>query len=108
MTNFTGTSLNEQIKKVLDENLEYTKAIYSETLKIKRYIFWGRVMSFVQILFIVVPIIIGIIYLPSLIGDFINSVNLSGVPMDQPNLNSGEFNIKNLLEQYKDVLNIYK
>lgn len=106
MTNFAGSSIDEQIKKLLEENIEYSKEIYHLSLKVKKYIFWGRMMSLIQLLFIIVPIILGIIYLPSLLGNFFGSLGgMSGM------LNSGDaggMDVNNLFDQYKQVLDIYK
>ena len=60
-------SLDEQLKKLLEENLEYSKAIYDSVQKTRQYIFWGQVMGFVKLLLIIIPIILAIIYLPPLI-----------------------------------------
>jgi hypothetical protein len=70
----------EEIKKLLEQNLQYSQEIYKQTKYIKSYVFWAQIFGVLKILIIVVPIVIGIIYLPTL---------LSG-----------------LLNQYKDVLGI--
>jgi len=105
MTNYAGASLDEQIKKLLEENLEYSRAVYSETLKIKRYILWGRVMSLLQLLIVLIPIILGIIYLPPLIQNFVGSFSVFGSGQDVPAASGG---LNSILDQYKEVLNIYK
>jgi len=57
MTNYQGAPLQEQVKKLLEENLAYSKEIYALAQKTKHYIFWGRIMSFISLLFVIVPII---------------------------------------------------
>jgi len=59
--------MDEEIKKLLEENLAYSKEIYRLTRKIKSYITFQKVMSIIYFLLIVVPIIIGVIYLPPLL-----------------------------------------
>mgnify|MGYP006995618917 CR=1 FL=1 len=104
MTNYAGASMDEQIKKLVQENLEYSREIYELNQKIKRYIFWGRIMSLIQLLFIIVPVILGIIYLPSLAGDFIqNFTGLNAIQGETPAADNGAINV--LLEQYKEYLN---
>lgn len=72
--------MDEEIKKLLEQNLELTKEIYVMTKKIKGYITFQKVMSLVYVTLIVVPIILSIIYLPPL--------------------------LKGVFDQYKDVLGI--
>ncbi|MFH1667699.1 MAG: hypothetical protein ABH884_01575 [Candidatus Komeilibacteria bacterium] len=104
MTNYAGASMEDQLKKLLQENLEYSKEIYEINQKVKRYIFWGRIISLVQLLFVIVPIILGIIYLPSLAGDFIqNFTGLNAIKGEVPSVDGGSLNI--LLDQYKELLN---
>ena len=62
--------MEDEIKKLLEKNLELTEEIYKMVKGIKKYIFWQKVFSFLKILIIVVPIIIGIIYLPPLLKRF--------------------------------------
>ncbi len=71
--NYAGASWNEQFKKLLEENLAYSKAIYDSILKIRRYIFWNYVINFVKLILIVIPIILAIIYLPPLIQQFFDT-----------------------------------
>ena len=52
MTNYQGAPLQEQVKKLLEENLAYSKEIYALAQKTKHYIFWGRIMSFISLLFV--------------------------------------------------------
>jgi len=61
--------MDEEIKKLLEQNLELTNQIYKQTKYIKNYVFWAQIGSILKILLIVVPIILGIIYLPPLIKD---------------------------------------
>mgnify|MGYP001576692753 CR=1 FL=1 len=72
--------MDEEIKKLLEQNLELTKEIYVMTKKIKGYITFQKVMSLVYLMLIVVPIILSIIYLPPL--------------------------LKGMFDKYKDVLGI--
>lgn len=63
---------DEEIKKLLEQNLEMTKEIYALTKKIKGYVNFQKIMSLVYLLLIVVPIILSIIYLPPLIKDLMS------------------------------------
>jgi len=72
--------MDEEIKKILEKNLKLTKEIHEMAKSIKSFMMWQRVFSFLKILIIVVPIVIGIIYLPPL--------------------------LKNVFEQYQGLLGI--
>ncbi len=73
----------EQIKKLLEQNLEYSKEIYRLTKKIKNYINFQKVMSIIYLLLIVVPIVLGIFYLPPLVkGIYSQYKDILGLPAD--------------------------
>jgi len=63
--------MDEEIKKILEENLKLTQEIHQMTKEIKNYINFQKVMSLIYILLIVVPIILGIIYLPPLLSNLL-------------------------------------
>ena len=65
--------MDEDIKKLLEENLKLTKEMHAMTKKIKSFIVWQQVMGIIKILLIAVPIIIGIIYLPPLLNELYSS-----------------------------------
>lgn len=84
--------MDEEIKKILEQNLALTKEIYVMTKKIKSYITFQKVMSLVYIMLIVVPIVLSIIYLPPLLkGLFKQYQEILGI---QP---SNSDSIQNLL-----------
>jgi hypothetical protein len=62
----TAEKQNE-MRDLLEENLKYTKEILKISQKTKKYLFWAQMMSWIKILLIAVPVILGIIYLPPLI-----------------------------------------
>lgn len=77
------TSEVEQIKKLLEQNLEYSKEIYQMTRKIKSYITFQKVMGVIYILLIIVPIILSIVFLPPLLeGVFNQYKDILGVGVD--------------------------
>ncbi|MFZ5390701.1 MAG: hypothetical protein ACOZAJ_00270 [Patescibacteria group bacterium] len=60
-----------ELKELLEENLRYARDIYRDTERIKRYIFWGQVFSFIKILIVVIPLVWGFLYIqPYLKGAF--------------------------------------
>ncbi len=70
----------DDIRELLEENLEKMEDLAKDVRYIKKYIFWAKVGGFLKILLIVLPIILGYLYL-------------------QPLLNSA-------LKQYEDLLGI--
>ena len=61
---------NEEIKQLLEQNLEYNKAIYEMAKKTKRYMLIVQIMGVLKILIIVVPLVLAFIYLPPLLKNF--------------------------------------
>ncbi|OIO16398.1 hypothetical protein COV56_00020 [Candidatus Kuenenbacteria bacterium CG11_big_fil_rev_8_21_14_0_20_37_9] len=59
------------IQAMLEEQKEILDEIYKETRKTRHYIMVGKIISFIYLLLIIVPIIFAIIYLPSLIKNAI-------------------------------------
>lgn len=65
----------EKIKKLLQENIKYSKEILKLSVKIRRYIFFAQIMTVIKIIIIVVPIILAFIYLPPYLEDLIEKLN---------------------------------
>jgi len=78
---------NEEIKQLLEKNLEYNMAIYEMAKKTKRYILISQIMGVVRILVFAVPLILALIYLPPLIKNYMapyqELLGNSGGIMDQ-------------------------
>lgn len=74
MTNYNAAPPDEQMKKLLEQNLAYSKQIYLMTKKMKNYMLIGKIMSIIYIILIVGPLILGVIYLPSLLNGFMGNI----------------------------------
>jgi len=61
------------IKELLEENLEYTEEIYKMVKKIRRQMLWQRVTGIIYLILILAPIFLAIIYLPSLLKQFLST-----------------------------------
>lgn len=57
----------ENIRSLVEKNLELTEKILELTEKLDRYRKWQQFFGILKILMIVIPIILGIIYLPALL-----------------------------------------
>jgi hypothetical protein len=95
--------MDEEIKKLLEENLAYSKEVYRLTRKIKNYITFQKIISLIWLILIVAPIILGIIYLPLLKSVFNQYKSLLGDEFGAgPSLESllkggmGNFNLNNI------------
>ncbi|MBU1038915.1 hypothetical protein KKC17_01620 [Patescibacteria group bacterium] len=95
-----------ELKELLEDNLRYAKDIYRDTERIKRYIFWGQVFSFIKILIVVIPLVWGFLYIqPYLKGAFdtygslFNLTANSGQTTDEANVNP------ELYKQYQQLQN---
>jgi len=47
---------------------ELLQKIYENTEKTRHYILWGRIMSFIYLIIILVPLILAVIYLPPIVN----------------------------------------
>jgi len=67
----SSTLLIEQ-NELLRHNLEVSQEILEKTDIIKNYVKWQKVWSTVRLLLILVPILIGFLYLPPLIKNYLD------------------------------------
>ena len=74
---------NNKIEKLLEKNIEMTEEVYQMTKKINKFVFWQKIFQTINILIIVVPIVLGIIYLPPLlkgvVGQYQKVLEIDGV-----------------------------
>ncbi len=83
---YTQTSHNNNnptdLRSLVEENQRLTKLVLSNTERIRKYIFWGRVMSFIYLVIIIAPIVFALIYLPPLfknaIAPYQDLLNVTG------------------------------
>ncbi len=75
--------MDEEIKQLLEKNLELTGEIHKMTKTIKNYVVFQRIMSLIYLLIIVIPIIIGFIYLPPILKNLFNQYQslMGGAPI---------------------------
>lgn len=86
-------SVNERLEALLEENLALSKNIYKSAEKTRHYILWGQILGWVKVLILVIPIIIGYIYLQPYIKDVFSTYQGlfggGGSESTQQNTNSG-------------------
>lgn len=98
MTNYNAAPPEEQMKKLLEQNLAYSKQIYLMTKKMKNYMLIGKIMSIIYIILIVGPLILGVIYLPSLLNGFMGNI-FPGAFNEQENVNGQPVGFEDLLKK---------
>lgn len=74
MVNYQGASLEEQVKNLLDENLNYAKENHRLLKKINNYMMLAKIMSIIYFILIVGPIVLGVLFLPSIFKNAINNI----------------------------------
>ncbi|MFH0891730.1 MAG: hypothetical protein V1867_03030 [Candidatus Falkowbacteria bacterium] len=57
----------ENIRELTEKNLEISEEILEKTKHINRFVTLSQIMSVIKLLLIVVPIVLGVLYLPSLL-----------------------------------------
>jgi len=67
------TSLEEH-NQLLRRNLEVSQEVLEKIEAIKVYIKWQKIWSTVRMLIIVIPIVVGFLYLPDFIKNYINYI----------------------------------
>ncbi len=97
-----ASSGQEDLKALLEENLKLNKQILANTEKTRRYIFMMNILGWLKTLVFVVPIILGIIFLPPLIRQSMQYIqeiqkNIPGAA----GLHAGGLDI---LKQYESLL----
>lgn len=55
--------MEEELKKLLEENLVYSKEIYKCARSTRRMLMFDQILSVVKIVIIVIPLIFGFLYL---------------------------------------------
>lgn len=60
---------SKDLQALLRENLEMTKEIRAMVRHINVYVAWQRIFGWLKLLLILIPVILGIIYLPPIFSD---------------------------------------
>jgi len=71
---------SKNLTELLQVNLERSEEILEISKDIKKYIRWQQIWGILRLLLIVIPLIIGFIYLPPLIMDAIESYKSVLIP----------------------------
>ena len=62
-----------ELKRLIEENMKYTKAAYVLADKTRKYIRWLELFAIVKFILILIPIVLAIIYLPPFIKNVLST-----------------------------------
>lgn len=71
LANFPGEPADDKLAVVLKQNQELIGELGKLTKKINQYLVFTQVMTIIKVVFIVVPLVLSIIYLPVLLKNFL-------------------------------------
>jgi hypothetical protein len=60
-----------ELKALVSQSLKNSEEALEKVRWIKKYLKWQQIMGFVNVLFILIPIILGLVYLPPLLKDYL-------------------------------------
>jgi len=60
---------SDSLKELVEKNIKWSQIIYEQNRKIKHRLTWMAVGSYLRLALFIVPLILGIIYLPPLLSD---------------------------------------
>jgi hypothetical protein len=67
-TSTTSDVTTRELKDLLVKSIKWSEAVYNQNTKILRHMRWASVMGTLRLIIILIPIILGIIYLPELLS----------------------------------------
>lgn len=73
----SAQNTDEALKNLLERNLALSQEILGLAKYAKSYIRWLKIFSWLKVLIIVIPIVLGIIYLPTALKEVLSSYGLS-------------------------------
>lgn len=63
----------ESVQELLEKNLKWSQIIYEQNRRINHKLMWSAVANWLRLLVIVIPIVLGILFLPPLVKQLMNS-----------------------------------
>ncbi|PLX26437.1 hypothetical protein C0581_04500 [Candidatus Parcubacteria bacterium] len=81
------TPVDSELKELIEKNIKWSQVIYNQNKKIKHRMTMMVIGSYLRLLLIVAPIILGIIYLPPLMSNlweqYSATLGLQGIPLTE-------------------------
>ncbi len=92
-------SEHAELKDLMIKSIKWSEAVYNQNKKIQRNMMWMSVAGFIRLFLILVPLIIGIIYLPPLLsGVWAQYQSVLGIGGGSVGIDT--HSVKTLLEQF--------
>jgi len=94
---------NSELRSLLEENIKLSKEILAATQKTRRYIMWGQVGGYLKLLLIVVPLVLGYLYLRPYLAQSLNMARelMGAGTMQTPDGASGGTDIMSILQELR-------
>jgi hypothetical protein len=70
----TEVTSHDKIEVLLKKNIQWTQAVYEQNKVIKRRLLFTVILGYVKIVLILIPIVIGFIFLPPYFQEFFGQV----------------------------------
>lgn len=78
--------MDEDLKKLLEQNLKKNDEIYELMKKLKTYFVFSQIFGVLRLFLIIVPIVLAIIYLPPFFHDFYSQLQKANPAMNLDSL----------------------
>lgn len=69
INNYEGHKSN--LEELLKENIKYSRAIFADTQKIRRYMMWRMIFNIIWLVLFFAPLILAMFWLPQFISNFV-------------------------------------
>ena len=88
------------VAELLEKNLKWSQIIYEQNRKINSKLFWAAVANWLRLLLIVIPLILGLLFLPSFIRGLASQYSsvLSGFKTSNTGTSPSPATIENILK----------
>lgn len=93
--------MDQELKKLLKKNLELTREMHGMIKYIKKYILFQQVLAVLKVVLIVIPLVLGIIYLPPLLSDVFDQYRglLNSAAEDIPQSEDSQKNLEDMSKE---------
>jgi hypothetical protein len=73
-----GVVTSADLIQKIEESVLWSKKVFEEQQRVRRYLLWNTIANFLRLALIIIPIILGLLFLPALLKDATSMFNLEG------------------------------